>query len=93
MPQDAVEGDDVDLSDFRSQILRRTSTGAPGAGGGGGVAPGVAAAALSRVSARIAILMNLQRTTSRTKLLASREASLESSPSGRRLVQSLALGA
>ena len=79
MPQGGVEGDDADLSDFRSQILRRTSIGG---GGGGG------AAALSRVSSKISILMSLQR-TSRANLLVSREASVESNAGGRRYVQFL----
>ena len=70
-PEGGVEGDDVDLSDFKSQILRRTSIGGVGA-----VAP------LSRAASRISILMHLQKTTSRANLLLSRESSIESSPSG-----------
>ena len=67
-----VEGDDADLSDFKSQILRRTSIG------GGG------AATLSRAASRISILMHLQRTASKANLV-SREGSIDSSPIGMKM--------
>ena len=65
------DGDaEVDLSDFKSQILRRTSIG--GGGGGGGTQ-------LSRVASRLSFLMHLQRKSS---LMASQDTSFDSSPSG-----------
>ena len=87
MRKGGVKGDDDDLNDFKSQILRRTSAGGDRRGSGvvgGGVGGGGGFAALNRVSSKLSIIMNLQRKTSRASLLASREASVESSESGRR---------